>query len=146
MQARCIQSSLSSAFFALFRNDAGGMRFVAQRDCKHFWRGRHFEIEREIGCFLNASQVLITDVATILAQVRGDPVPANASNDLCRAHRIGMVAPARVTDRCNVIDIHSEAEAVAHAFRLPGLVTSMAASSGGSSSSLYVGKSKAASG
>ena len=51
------------------------------------------------------AQVVVADVPAVLAQVRGDAVAADAGDDLGRAHRIGMVAAARVADRRDVIDV-----------------------------------------
>ena len=54
--------------------------------------------------------VIVFDLAAVLAQVRGDPVAAHRRDDLRRAHRIGMIAAARVADGCDVIDIDAEAK------------------------------------
>ena len=64
-----IKPALCCAFFALFRHDAGGVRFVAQRDLQHFLSRGHFQIERQIGCGLDTGKVLIADMATIFAKV-----------------------------------------------------------------------------
>ena len=56
--------------------------------------------------------------------------------DVRGAHRIGMVAAARVPDGRDVIDIDAEAEAMPRqaAARLPGLIAGIAARSGGTAS------------
>ena len=83
----------------------------------------------------NQIPIAILDVATILAQVRGDPVAAASRDDFRGAHRIGMIAPARVADRGHVVDIGAKAQPLDHyAARLPGLIAGVAASSKGSSS------------
>jgi hypothetical protein len=68
----------------------------------------------------------------VFAQMRRNAVAADLCDNLRRAHRIGMVAAARVPDRRDMVDIDAEAEVAGHvqAFRLPGLTASVAASSG----------------
>ena len=71
----------------------------------------------------------------ILPQMRGDSVSANRRNDFCGTNRIGMIAAACVTDGGDMVDVDAETEAMGQDVRLPGLVTGMAASSAGISSS-----------
>src|SRR3546814_2987355 len=80
------------------------------------------------------SSDLVADVAPVLAQVRGDAVAANRRDDLCRAHRVGMVAAARVADRRDMVDVDAEpqpragGEGGGHAAaRLPGFTAGLAA-------------------
>jgi hypothetical protein len=40
--------------------------------------------------------------------VGGDAIAANARHNLCRAHRIRMIASARIADGGDVIDIHAK--------------------------------------
>jgi hypothetical protein len=42
--------------------------------------------------------------------VRGDPIGAGRDRNLGRAHRIGMIAAARVAHGCNVVDVDPEAQ------------------------------------
>ena len=53
----------------------------------------------------------VGDVPPVLAQVRGDPVGAGLGGDDRGAHRVGMIAAARVPDRRDMVDIDAEAEA-----------------------------------
>ena len=108
VQPRGIEPALGRALLALFRHDAGGVRLVAQRDGEHLLGRRHFEVERQVGRLLDALQVVVADMAPVLAQMRGDAVAADARDDLRRAHRIGMVAAARIADRRDVIDVDAE--------------------------------------
>jgi hypothetical protein len=49
------------------------MRPRGERDAQHFLGRRHFEIER-LGDFgLEARDIVVGDMAPVLAQVRGDP-------------------------------------------------------------------------
>jgi hypothetical protein len=133
-----VEPTLGGALLALLGHDAGRMRAVPERDLDHLVGRRHLEVERQVGGFLDAPQVLVADVAAVVAQVRGDAVAADAGDDLGGAHRIGMVAAARVADRGDVIDVDAETEPLrvrlgAHFLRLPGFTAGIAASSGGTS-------------
>ena len=54
---------------------------------------------------LQARDVVVADVAAILAQMRGDAVGAGLDRELGRAHRIGMPPAAGVADGGDVIDV-----------------------------------------
>lgn len=108
---------------------------MRQRNDQHFFRCRHFQIERQVRCILNALEIIIANMATVFAKVRGDAIAANPRHNLRRAHRIRMIATTRIADGGNMVDVYAEAEGAGQAARLPGLVTSMAASSSGTSSS-----------
>ena len=113
---------------------------MPQRDLQHLLSRRHFQIQRKIGCRLNACQIFITDMTAVFAQMRGDPVATHASDNLCGSHRVGVITAARIANRRDVIDVHAQAKAlrvvhVRHQARLPGFVIGTAASSAGTSSS-----------
>ena len=132
-----IEPALGCALLTPLRNDAGGVRHMAQRDLDHLVGRRHFKVERKVGRCLNPLKVFVADMAPVFAQVRSDAVAANRRNDLRRAHRIGMCPATRIADCRNVIDVYTQAEAgKGHGFaRLPGFVTGTAASSSGTSPS-----------
>ena len=64
--------------------------------------------------------VVVDDVAAILAQMRGDAVGAGGLRDLRGAHRIGMQPAARVADRRDMIDVDAEAQSFGHGLRHAG--------------------------
>ena len=78
--------------------------------------------------------VLVADVAAVLAQMGGDPVGAGLGGEQGGADRIGKIAAARVADGRDMVDVDAEAEMrpVHAALRLPGFSAGSAASSGGS--------------
>ena len=51
-----------------------------------------------------------TDVAAILAQMRGDAVGAGLDRNLRRLHRVGMPPAACVTHGRDVVDVDAEAD------------------------------------
>jgi hypothetical protein len=82
---------------------------VAQRDGQHLVRRGHFEVQRQVGRRLNARQILVADMAPVLAQMGGDAVAAHRGHDLRRADGIGMLATARVADGGDMVDVHPAA-------------------------------------
>ena len=103
--ARGIEAAFGGALGAALGHQAGGMRPRPHRDLDHLRRRRHFEIERLVDLGLEPRDVVVADVAAILAQMRGDAVGAGLDRELGRAHRIGMPPAARVADGGDVIDV-----------------------------------------
>ena len=105
-----IEPAFGGALAALFRHDAGGVRAGLERDGDHLVGRRHFEIERLVDLGLQPRDVVVADMAAVLAQMRGDAVGAGRDRELGRAHRIGMAPAARVADGGDVIDVDAEAQ------------------------------------
>ena len=135
VQPGSIEPAFGGALFAFFRDDAGGMRLVRQCDSQHFLGTRHLEVERQVGRLLYPLEIVVADMPPVLAQMCGDPVAAHRRDDFRRAHRVRMIAAARIADGGDVVDINPETQGSTHAARLPGLVTPIAASSAGTSPS-----------
>ena len=95
---------------APLRHDAGGMRARLERDLDHLARRRHLEIERLGQLRLQPRDIVVADVAAILAQMRRDAVGAGRDREQRGLHRIGMAPAARVADGRDVIDVDAEAE------------------------------------
>ena len=82
---------------------------------------------------LEPRDVVVADVAAILAQMRGDAVGAGRDRELGRAHRIGMAPAARVADGGDVIDVDAEAQSgtraviAAHPFTRSAFATTVLA-------------------
>ena len=110
MLAGHVEAAFGRAFFAPFGNETGGVRGGGNRDPHHFLGGRHFEIERLGELTLQPRNVVIADVPTIFAQMRGDSVGAGLDRDLGRMHGIRVMPAAGITDGGDVIDIDAEAE------------------------------------
>ena len=85
------------------------MRPGLERDRDHFVGRRHLEIERLGDLGLQPLNVVVADMAAVLAQMRGDAIGAGRDRELCRAHRIGMAAAARIADGRDMVDVHAEA-------------------------------------
>ena len=128
-----VEAALGGALLALLGDDAGGVRAVGERDRQHLLGRRHFQVERDFELRHQPIDIVVGDVAPVLAQMGGDAVGARPGRGEGGADRIGMRAAARVPDGRDMVDIDAEAKVGAHAaFRLPGFSGGMAASSGGS--------------
>ncbi len=83
---------------------------MAQRDGEHLVGRRHLQIERAGQLALEARDVIVGDVAAVLAQVRRDAVGARLDGEVRGAHGIGMPAATRVADGGDVVDVHAQAK------------------------------------
>ena len=108
-----VEPALGGALLALLGDDAGGVRAMGERDREHLLGRRHFEVQRQVDLGHQPVDVAVGDVAAVLAQMGGDAVGAGLGGDDRRAHRIGMIAAARVPDGRDMVDIDAEAEPAA---------------------------------
>ena len=135
-----VDAAFGGALLALLRHDAGGMRPVLERDGQHLVGRRHFQIERNVQLARQPRDVVVGDMAAILAQMRGDAVGAGRLRQQRGAHRIGIVAAARIAHGRDMIDIDAEAEGFHADFPvafkqvpwLPGFTAGMLRRCGGS--------------
>ncbi len=107
-----IQPAFGGAFGAAFRNDAGGVGLVGQRDGQHFIGRRHFEVDRQRNGAAQPDQISIGDVAAIFAQMDGDAVGAGGGRHVRGAQGAGMQAATRVADGGDMIDVDAKAQVV----------------------------------
>jgi hypothetical protein len=102
-----VDPAFSGALFALFRNDASGVRFEPERNRKHLIGRRHLEIERNAERMDKSFDVGVGDVTPILAQMGGNSVCARSLRQFGSAHWIRISAAARLTHRRHVVDVHA---------------------------------------
>ena len=107
---------------------------MGERDREHLVGRRHLEVERKGDAPHQSVDVGVGDVPPVFAQVRRDAVGPRPLGGLGGAQRIGMLSPASIPDRRDMVDVDPEAEAAGHAARLPGLTPAITASSAGRSS------------
>ena len=105
-----VEAALGGPLLALFGDDAGGVRAVGERDRQHLLGRRHLQVERDFEPRHQRVDILVGDVAPVLAQMGGDAVGAGLGGGEGGADRIGMSAAARVPDRRDMVDIDAEAE------------------------------------
>ena len=103
-----VQPALGGDLLASLRHQADSMRLKLQRDRRHLLGRRHFEVDRRGDRPLQPGDVVVADVAPVLAQVDGDAVAAGLQRQHGGPHSIGMRPAARVSDGCDVIDIDPE--------------------------------------
>lgn len=108
--ARDIETAFGREFLPPLWHEAAGMGTRGKRYCQHLWRYRYFEIERRKRGRGQPRNVVVADVAAILAQMRGDGVGARLHRELRAAQRIGMAPSPRVAQRRDVIDVDAKAD------------------------------------
>ena len=108
--ARGIQPTFGRNLLPAFRNEAHGMRPNRQGNRHHVVCGSHFEIDWRGNGPLQARNVLIANVAPVLAQMQGYAIGARAERQPRRPDRIGMRSTPRVADRRNMIDVYSKTD------------------------------------
>ena len=108
-----IEPAFGGALGAPLRHQADRVRMRLERDGEHLFGRRHFEIERLVDLGFQPRDIVVADMAAVLAQMRGDAVGAGSDRELGRAHRIGMAPAARIADGGDVIDVDAETDASA---------------------------------
>jgi hypothetical protein len=88
------------------------VRLQLAGDAGHFRGRRHFEIERFCDALFEPDDIVVDDMAAVLAQMRGDAVGAGGNRDLGGPHRIGVMAAARVAHGRDVIDVDAETDGI----------------------------------
>ncbi len=143
MLARRVEPALGGALLAPLGDKADGMGTMAKGDPQHFLRCRHLHVEGQGNGADEVADILVDDMAAVLAKMRGDAVRPGVLRDQRRANRIGIGASARIANGRHMIDVDAKAQMTrpmcgpvdGHVqARLPGLTAGMAASSGGSAS------------
>ncbi len=105
-----IESAFGSALSPPLGNEAGGVRPQAPRDADHFRCRRHFQVEGFDDLLFEPNDVVVDDMAAVLAQMRGNAVGAGGDGNFGGAERIGLAAAACVAHRGDVVDIDAKAD------------------------------------
>jgi hypothetical protein len=79
-----------------------------RRRCRHLVGGGHLEVQLDVRELAQSANVLVLDVAAVLAQVHGDAVRAAEVRLDGRPHRVGLVGAARLADRRHVVDVDAQ--------------------------------------
>ena len=118
-----VEPALGGPLLALLGDDAGGVGAVARARSSSI--SSVAAISRLSGISRLRHQrgdILVGDVAPVLAQMGGDAVGAGRRRGEGGADRIGMIAAARVPDRRDMVDVDAEAEVPAsRRLAAPGL-------------------------
>ncbi len=105
-----VETAFGGALGPPLGNDTGGMRAQLAGNADHLRRRRHFKIERLFDARFQPHDIVIDDMAAVLAQMCGDAVGAGRNRDLGGLHRIGMTPAARVAHGGDVVDVDAEAD------------------------------------
>jgi hypothetical protein len=84
------------------------MRPRRKRNAQHLIGGSHFQIDRQLRID-QTGQIVVVDVTSVFAQMRGNAVSPRLHGKLRGAYGIGVRPAARISDRCDVVDIHAKA-------------------------------------
>ncbi len=101
-----VQAALGRDFFAPLRHERDLIRTQPTRDPDHFRSARHLEIEDCPDCSLQPLYVVVLDVATILAQVRGNAVGTSVLAFDRRENGIRFNGATCLAKRRNVVDVN----------------------------------------
>ena len=105
-----VEAAFGRYFLAPLRHQAGRVRPRSQRQGGHLLGRRHLEIERLGDLRPQARDVVVANVAAILAQMRRDAVGPRRDGDLGGVDRVRMGAAAGVAQGGDVIDIDAQSE------------------------------------
>ena len=106
--ARRVEPAFGGLFGAFLGHDAGRVRLVPECYFQHFRGRRHLEIERRAGFNANPFAILVSDMAAVFAQMRGDAVGARRHREFGGANRVGIDAGAGIAKGRDMIDIHAK--------------------------------------
>jgi hypothetical protein len=108
-----VEPALGGELLPPLRHDAGGVRPRLQRDVDHLAGCSHLEVQRLGQLRLQPRDIIIADVAAILAQMRRDAVGPGRDRRQGGFDRIRMAAAARIADGRDVIDVDAERRGLA---------------------------------
>jgi hypothetical protein len=106
--ARQVESALGRDLGPLFGDERHLPRLDALGQREHLWDAGHLEVEDAASLLLDALDVEVLDVAPVLPEMRGDAVGAGAFAQLGGGGRVGFLAPPRLPDRGDMIDVDVE--------------------------------------
>jgi len=134
--SRHVEATLGRALLPALRYEADRVRTMGQRNRPHLRSGRHLEIQGHGDLAPKPANIVIRDVAPILAQMGRNPIGPGFSRLPRRPDRIGMTTAAGIPNRRDVVDIDAEPKPRRGHLRprLPGLTAGVRAKSAGNAS------------
>lgn len=101
-----IQPALGRDFFTPLRDERDLIGTQPTRDPDHFCSARHLEVENSPDCCFQPFYVVVLDVATILAQMRGDAVGTCVLAFNRRENGIRFNGATCLAKRRNMVDVN----------------------------------------
>jgi hypothetical protein len=105
-----VEAAFGGALLPPLGHDAGGMRAHLAGDATISGVAAISKLSGFADALLEPDDIVVDDVAAILAQMRGDAVGAGRNRDLGGLDRIGMPPSPRVTHGRDVVDVDAEAD------------------------------------
>ncbi len=105
-----IEAALGGPLLALLGHEAGGVRAQPSGQADHLRGRRHLEVERHEDLAPQPLDVLVADVATILAKMRRDAVGAGQHREMGGPDRIRVGTAAGVPQGRDMVDVDAEAQ------------------------------------
>lgn len=113
-----VEATLGRDLFTPLGNQRDLVGTNSECDFEHLRRTCHLEIEDRSHRAREPLNVVVLDVPAIFAEVGGDAVGAGLLAHRGGGNGIGVGAPPRLSDRCDVIDVDVQPDANRHALLL----------------------------
>src|SRR6185437_3586741 len=107
-----VESAFGGDFLTPFGNQADLVRMKLERQLDHFIGGRKLLVEPNVDFLAQPAEIVVLDMTTVFAQMKCDRLRPGALRGQCRFDRIGVIDPARLAQRSDMIDINAEARHV----------------------------------
>ena len=108
--ARDVEAALGCHLLTSFRHKCDLVRPQAFGDRKHCVGARQLEVQGHVELFAQTFDIVVLNVPTVLAQMRGDPVRARRHTRVCGDHGVRLVGPACLTNRRDVVNVDVESQ------------------------------------
>jgi hypothetical protein len=113
----CIESALGGNFGSVFGNEADFCRLEAESEVEHCGSGSHFEVELFAALPTEAQDIIVLDVATVLAEMHSDGVRPSSETVAGQGYGIGFRhdtkngdAVAGLPESGKVINIYTQSD------------------------------------
>ena len=107
-----IQAALGGDFLAALGHQHRHLRLQGTGDAHHLVRGRHLQVELDVGQLAQAAHVVVLDMAPILAQMDRDAVGAAEVRLHRRPDRVRLIRSACLAQGGDMVDIHAEFDGI----------------------------------
>ena len=103
-----IEPALGGDFLTTLGNKHGKLGLGFAGDGDHLLSRGHFEVQLDLDKFRKASEIIILNVAAIFPEMQGDSIRSAELSLSGRPDRIRFVGPSRLSDRCDMVDVHAQ--------------------------------------
>jgi len=107
-----IQTALRGDFLAALGHQHGHLRLQGTGDGYHFVRGRHFQVELDVGQLAQAAHVVVLDMTPVFAQMHRDAVGTAQVRLHSRPYRVRLIGSACLAQGRHMVDIDAEFDGI----------------------------------